>query len=68
MSTTIRWALAALGLCASGCLGREVYYVRGCEDRLAAPYKRQECMACVTRPRPHVYLPDQPDGTRCRMR
>lgn len=54
---------------AIGCVsGREIFHPRGCEERLAAPYKRSECMACVTRPRPHVFLPDQPDGMRCALR
>lgn len=52
---------------ASGC-GREISHLRGCENRLASEYKRMECTACVTRPRPHVFHPDQPDGTRCRLR
>jgi hypothetical protein len=62
--------LALLGLVAtlSGCAGREIYHVRGCEERLAIAYKRQECFACVGRPLPHVFLPDNPDGTRCARR
>ena len=64
---TLRSALAlvALSSALAGCAGREVYYVQGCDSRLAIPYKQMECRACVTRPRPHMYLPDQPDGTRC---
>ncbi len=58
------FALSALG----GCAGREIYHVRGCEERLASGYKAQECLACVQRPRPHVYLPDEPDGRRCAPR
>jgi hypothetical protein len=49
----------------AGCAGRQIYYVRGCDDRLAIPYKKMECRACVTRPLPHVFLPDNPDGARC---
>jgi hypothetical protein len=57
-------------LCAfvSGCAARQIYYVRGCDERLAMAYKRMECRVCVTRPRPHEYLPDNPDGSRCVMR
>jgi hypothetical protein len=58
------WTLLALATLASGC-GRHIYYVVGCDERLAIPYKRAECRACVERPIPHEYLPDQPDGTRC---
>ena len=53
-----------LSALASGC-GREIIYLRGCEERLAMPYKRMECRACVERPMPHKYLPDERDGTRC---
>lgn len=62
------WALLGLAVAVSGCAGREVYHVRGCEERLASPYKRQECLACVGRPLPHVFLPDNPDGARCSRR
>jgi hypothetical protein len=56
-------------LIAAGCYaGREIVHPRGCEERLAIPYKRAECMACVTRPLPHVFLPDNPDGMRCARR
>lgn len=52
-----------------GCVaGREIFHPRGCEERLGIPYKRAECIACVTRPRPHVFLPDRPDGARCVLR
>ena len=57
-----------LALCAGGCAGREIFYVPGCDARLALPYKRMECRACVERPIPHVYLPDNPDGARCVLR
>jgi len=57
------WIL--LVLAAGGCAGREIFHVRGCDERLSIPHKRMECRACVERPRPHVFLPDQPDGTRC---
>jgi hypothetical protein len=56
------------GGAAAGCVSREIYHPRGCEERLSIPYKRMECMACVTRPRPHVFLPDNPDGMRCTAR
>ena len=61
MLALLTLAAAATG----GCAGREVYYVSGCDERLAMAYKRMECRACVERPRPHKYLPDNPDGTRC---
>jgi hypothetical protein len=48
-----------------GCAGRQIYYLRGCDERLVIPYKQMECRACVTRPIPHVFLPDNPDGARC---
>jgi hypothetical protein len=54
----------AMALLASGC-GRQIYYLRGCEERLSMPYKKMECRACVERPLPHEYLPDNPDGARC---
>jgi hypothetical protein len=49
----------------AGCAGRHIYYMAGCDERLAIPYKRMECRACVGRPLPHEYLPDNPDGARC---
>ena len=64
----VLWSLLAGSAVIGGCAGREVYHVRGCDERLASGYKREECRACVTRPRPHVYLPDRPDGTRCAPR
>ncbi len=65
MNGTLKWVLLLLGL--SGC-GREIFYVRGCAERLRSPYKQQECFACVQRPLPHVFLPDNPDGSRCARR
>jgi hypothetical protein len=62
------WIVLLFGLGAVGCMGREIFHPRGCEERLAVPYKRAECLACVTRPLPHVFLPDQPDGVRCARR
>jgi hypothetical protein len=63
------WLVLLCGLvAAAGCAGREIFHPRGCEERLAIPYKRMECMACVTRPMPHVFLPDNPDGMRCARR
>ena len=59
------WVLLGLASLSGGCAGRHIYYVAGCNERLASPYKRQECYACVQRPIPHEYMPDQPDGTRC---
>ncbi len=58
-----RWLL--LFALSAGCAGREIYHVRGCDERLAMAYKRMECRACVERPMPHEYLPDNPDGARC---
>jgi hypothetical protein len=49
----------------SGCAGRQIYHLAGCQERLAMPEKKLECRACVERPRPHKYLPDNPDGARC---
>jgi hypothetical protein len=69
MFTTKRLALLALMLTTtSACVGREIFFVASCDDRLASPYKRDECRACVMRPHPHKYLPDQPDGARCYQR
>jgi hypothetical protein len=45
--------------------GREIRRPVGCDERLAIPEKRAACRACVERPRPHVYLPDRPEGDRC---
>lgn len=60
-----RGLLLALFVMAGACVGRQIFYVQGCMDRLASGYKQAECRACVERPVPHEYLPDQPDGTRC---
>ena len=68
MNSKILWALLALSAATSGCAGRHIYRVEGCEERLGMPYKRAECRACVERPVPHVYLPDNPDGARCTRR
>ncbi len=67
MKTKVIWLFLACSAIA-GCAGREIYRVVGCEERLAIPYKRMECRACVERPRPHKFLPDNPDGARCVMR
>jgi hypothetical protein len=56
--------VAALLACAA-CFGREIRHVNGCDDRLSNPEKRAACRACIERPEPHVYLPDQPEGERC---
>jgi hypothetical protein len=68
MSVAKGLTLVALVLSVGACVGRQIFYVAGCEDRLASPYKRAECRACVERPLPHEYLPDQPDGARCARR
>jgi hypothetical protein len=62
-------AVVALVVAATNCAQqRVIVYPAGCAERLAIPYKQAECMACVSRPVPHQYLPDQPDGTRCAAR
>ena len=66
MNRIVLGLLMATGIM-SGC-GRQIFHVRGCDERLAAPYKRMECRACVERPVPHEYLPDNPDGNRCARR
>jgi hypothetical protein len=60
--------MVGLALTAAACVGRQIFYVQGCMDRLGSPYKQAECRACVERPLPHEYLPDQPDGARCARR
>jgi len=70
LSVTGIWVL--LALCAAGCVGgyagRQIFYVSGCDERLALPRKRMECRTCVERPIPHEYLPDNPEGARCVLR
>jgi hypothetical protein len=56
--------LAAVAASAA-CAGREIRHPAGCDERLALREKREECRACVERPRPHVYLADRPEGERC---
>ena len=68
MNVTKALALLTFTLAAAACAGRQIYAVSGCDDRLASPYKRQECRACVERPLPHVFLPDNADGVRCERR
>ncbi len=65
MSAKKTLAVIVVILGATRCAGRVIYYPAGCEDRLASPYKRAECLACVARPLPHQYLPDNADGDRC---
>lgn len=66
MKNAIRWALLASAAAAAGCAGeREIRYPAGCAERLARPEKRQECRACIERPVPHMFLPDNPVGMRC---
>ena len=65
MTKRTLWCFFAWATLASGCAGRQIYHVRGCDERLAIEYKRMECRACVTRPIPHEFLPDNPDGARC---
>jgi hypothetical protein len=59
------WLWLGFAVAASGCAGRQIYHVRGCDERLSIPYKRMECRACIERPLPHKFLPDNPDGMRC---
>jgi hypothetical protein len=59
------WMVVAVAALASGCAGRQIVHLAGCDERLASPYKRQECRACLERPLPHEFLPDNPDGLRC---
>ena len=66
MNRIAAWLFLGVGLL-GGC-GREIFYVKGCQDRLAIQHKIDECLVCVQRPIPHVYLPDQPDGVRCQRR
>ena len=66
MRQKLMWALLAMGL--AGCAGRQIYHVRGCDERLGSPEKRMECRACVERPMAHEYLPDNPIGARCARR
>ncbi len=68
MTKTAIWLLLAASTLVGGCAGRQIFHVRGCDERLSIPYKRQECRACVERPLPHEYLPDNPDGARCARR
>jgi hypothetical protein len=64
---TAKTILAAIVLLfgVTNCAQRVIYYPVGCADRLGSPYKQAECMACVQRPLPHQYLPDNVDGNRC---
>jgi hypothetical protein len=65
MNRAIGWALVAVVLSVGGCAGRRIFHLAGCEERLASPHKRQECVACLSRPLPHEFQPDNPDGMRC---
>ncbi len=60
----------ALTALAAGCAGpgRSIYRVYGCNHRLFDPAKREDCRVCLTRPRPHVFLPENPAGMRCQFR
>jgi hypothetical protein len=60
--------LLGIAAATSGCAGPQIYFVPDCDERLAIPYKRIECRACVERPIPHEFLPDNPDGARCARR
>jgi hypothetical protein len=59
------WIVLGLVLAMAGCAARQIYFVPDCDERLAIPYKRMECRACVERPIPHEFLPDNPDDARC---
>jgi hypothetical protein len=66
MKNTMRWLLLAAAASSAGCMGgRKVYHVEGCNTRLEMKEKREACRACVERPKPHVYMPDMPEGDRC---
>ena len=67
LKKTMSWILLGISLTAIGCggAGREIRRVEGCDSRLAVKEKRVACRECVSRPRPHVYLPDRPEGERC---
>jgi hypothetical protein len=58
-------SIAFLVTVAGACSNRKVDTVDGCDNRLSEAYRRQECRACVARPQPHAYLPDNADGSRC---
>jgi hypothetical protein len=68
MNATKGLALLVFGLAAAACAGRQIFFVQGCEERLGSSYKRAECRACVERPVPHEFLPDNADGYRCARR
>ena len=68
MSASKGLALLVLVVSTGACAARQIYFVTGCDERLGSPYKRQECRACVERPVPHLFLPDNPDGARCAQR
>jgi hypothetical protein len=59
------WILVGFATTMAGCAARQIYFVPGRDERLEIPYKRMECRACVERPIPHEFLPDNPDGARC---
>jgi hypothetical protein len=65
----VKKIMLAVGIivAAAACVGagREIRHPRGCEERLENPGKREACLACLSRPVPHVYLPDRPEGERC---
>jgi len=52
-------------LLAGGCASRQIFHLAGCDERLVNEHKRRECHACLERPLPHEFLPDNPDGMRC---
>lgn len=64
MKRPVIWLLLLMAW-VGGCAGRQIFHAQGCDERLAIAYKRAECHACVQRPVPHEYLPDNPDGARC---
>jgi hypothetical protein len=69
MKNAFRAALLGAAVLSAGCFGgRRVYHVDGCDSRLQMREKREACRACVERPVPHVYLPDNPEGDRCAVR
>lgn len=64
-SFTLKLLGLLLALFAAACAGRAIRHLNGCNTRLGMPYKQEECRACVERPLPHEYLPDNADGFRC---
>ena len=65
MRILVAMIVLATAVSVGGCAERQIRQISGCNNRLASEHKREECRVCVERPRPHEYLPDNPDGMRC---